>query len=115
MRRPLPLLFGAVLAIATAGFAEAAPLRAAPTVLNGDGPAAQVLQVQTSNENYAIMQDRWYGGYSHYPRSYHYPPAYSYYDYDPYPRYRVYRPYRPYHYYPYRYHRGPGITLQFSF
>ena len=114
--RPLRLLFGAALVTAMAATAHAVPKGVSPAVLTDNGPAATILQVQTSNENYAIMQDRRYSGPSYYdPRGYPYSPAYSYYDYDPYPRYRVYQPYRPYNYHPYRYRRGPGITLQFSF
>jgi hypothetical protein len=114
MRKTLPFLFGAALAMATVGAmpVQSAPVRVAPAVVTGE--QAPTIQ-QVDNDNYGWRHGRHHNRWS---RNHHGPwhgyrhhgyPSYSYYDR---PRYR----HRDRHHYrPYSYHRRPGITFEFSF
>jgi len=115
MRKTLPLLFGAALAMATASAvpAQSAPLRVSPTIVTGEQSTA-IQQVES--ENYGWRHDRRHGRWDRRDRgprfSYRhgYPSRYSYYD--PRPRHRDWD---RHHYRPYSYHRRPGVTFEFSF
>jgi hypothetical protein len=119
MRRTLPLLFGAALAIASAGAApaQAAPPKPAPAVVTGE-QAAGIETVESENYDWRRHQGGWGNHWRDDDRDgdrrwrgHRYPHRYSYYD--PWRPHRAYRSHQQH--YPYYYHRRPGITFEFSF